>query len=145
MTMRRLHALKMNKNPVQCKCFRQSPNNLTTAVSFCFPRTHRLVSSHDFNAVFAAPVKSSDAFFTVLARPTAGDAPARLGLAIARKQLKRAVDRNRIKRLIRESFRLQASACLDYVVMTRHTVRHQSNADLRASLSRHFQRIAAKT
>jgi ribonuclease P protein component len=113
-------------------------------VSNAFPRAHRLLTSNDFQRVFQAPIKSSDAFFTVLARSTSQNQPARLGLAIARKQLKRAVDRNRVKRLVRECFRLQAPAALDYVVMTRHIVQQKTNAQLRASLARHFERIAAK-
>ncbi len=113
-------------------------------MSNAFPRTHRLLTSHDFQRVFKTPLKSSDAFFTVLARSVPNDQPARLGLAIARKQLKRAVDRNRIKRLVRECFRLQAPATLDYVVMTRHIVQQKTNTQLRASLTRHFERIAAK-
>ena len=32
---------------------------------------------------------------------------ARLGLVVGKKQLKRAVDRNRVKRIVRENFRLQ--------------------------------------
>ncbi|MFL2555778.1 MAG: ribonuclease P protein component [Gammaproteobacteria bacterium] len=32
---------------------------------------------------------------------------ARLGLAISKKYIKKSVDRNRIKRIVRESFRLQ--------------------------------------
>ena len=132
------------------KVVRDSPLRLMCAsffsiVSFRFPRTHRLLTGNAFKRVFQAPIKSSDAYFTVLARPAACEAPARLGLAIARKQLKRAVDRNRIKRLVRETFRLQAFARLDYVVMTRRIVQQQTNADLQASLIRHFQRIAAKS
>ena len=114
-------------------------------VSFRFPRTNRLLSGAAFKRVFQAPIKSSDAYFTVLARTAACDTPARMGLAIARKQLKRAVDRNRIKRLVRETFRMQAPVPLDYVVMTRNTVRKLTNAELQASLIRHFQRIAAKS
>lgn len=72
---------------------------------------------------------------------------ARLGLAIARKQLKRAVDRNRIKRLVREYFRQSVAQnhALDYVVMTRSAARNQSNKVLRDSLAKHFQRLEQQT
>lgn len=38
-------------------------------------------------------------------RPEGIEAP-RLGLVVGKKQLKRAVDRNRVKRIVREQFRL---------------------------------------
>ena len=40
----------------------------------------------------------------------------RLGLIVAKKVLRRAVDRNRAKRVIRESFRRQSLPALDVVV-----------------------------
>jgi ribonuclease P protein component len=56
------------------------------------------------------------------------------------------VDRNRIKRLVREYFRTQvrtapAGRPLDYVVMARSAVRQTDGATLRDSLARHFRRI----
>ncbi|MBS1225128.1 MAG: ribonuclease protein component, partial [Proteobacteria bacterium] len=69
-----------------------------------FPRRVRLAGQHAFAGVFARPVKSSDSNFIVLAR--ANDLTyARLGLAISRKVAKSAVARNRLKRIVRESFR----------------------------------------
>ena len=115
-------------------------------MSQCFPRAQRLLTRSAFAHVFQAPIKSSDAYFTVLARAQPTEcSSARLGLAIARKQLKRAVDRNRIKRLVREYFRQHAVVPLDYVVLTRHTVQRRTNAQLRLSLARHFQYIAVQT
>ena len=38
-------------------------------------------------------------------RPEGAEGP-RLGLVVGKKQLKRAVDRNRVKRIVREQFRL---------------------------------------
>ena len=83
---------------------------------------------------------------------------ARLGLAISRRRAPRAVDRNRIKRLIRESFRTEVLAasphpdpdiaplrvdyCADYVVLARSATRHVDNARLFNSLSRHWQALA---
>ena len=79
----------------------------------------------------------------VLARRN-GDRTARLGLAIAKKQVKRAVDRNRIKRVIRESFRRQANRLtgLDIVVLARRDTAQHNNDKLTASLERHWQRLA---
>lgn len=69
---------------------------------------------------------------------------ARLGLAISKKQLPRAVDRNRLKRLVRESFRQQQLAGLDIVVMVRTAVLTLSNASIFERLDKHWQRLAEK-
>lgn len=116
-------------------------------MSQSFSREQRLLSPADFSRVFSKPLKSSDAYFTVLARARpAGFEVARLGMAIAKKQLRRAVDRNRVKRLVRETFRLQvAQDCgIDFVVMTRSTARQRSNAELISSLEKHFRQLQMK-
>jgi ribonuclease P protein component len=116
-------------------------------LSQSFPRERRLLCPADFRRVFNEPSKSSDALFTVLARahPSHGQL-SRLGLAIAKKQLRRAVDRNRVKRLTREYFRLQVpSGCgLDFVVMVRAVARQRTNRELRDSLHTHFQHLLAR-
>lgn len=101
----------------------------------------------DFRRVFNEPSKSSDALFTVLARTQPGHGQlSRLGLAIAKKQLRRAVDRNRVKRLAREYFRLHVPPCcgLDFVVMVRAAARQRTNRELRDSLHTNFQRLLAR-
>ncbi len=69
---------------------------------------------------------------------------ARLGLAIAKKHLRKATSRNRIKRLIRESFRLHQSRLkgLDLVVLARPGLEQVDNRTLLQSLERHWQRLA---
>ncbi len=96
-----------------------------------------------FTNVFTQPAKSSDRYFTVLARAN-GLAYSRLGLAISRKVAKSAVARNRIKRIVRESFRRHQSQFggLDWVVMGRAGLAEQESVILFASLQRHWQRLA---
>lgn len=79
----------------------------------------------------------------MLARPNDLARP-RLGLAISRKVAKLAVARNRIKRIVRESFRRhqQELASLDCVVLGRAGLAEQDNALLFASLERHWRRFA---
>ena len=72
---------------------------------------------------------------------------ARLGLAIAKRQVRLAVQRNRVKRLVRESFR-QARPTLrgvDLVVMARPRLAERSNRQLSESLLKHWQRISKGT
>jgi len=63
---------------------------------------------------------------------------ARLGLIASRKAAKRAVDRNRAKRLAREVFRLSRTslpAC-DMVLQLRENLRGSANHEVRAELTR---------
>ena len=60
------------------------------------PRSARLLKPAEFDAVFAATGRASSRFFSARFKRTEGTA--KLGLAIARRSLQRAVDRNRIKR-----------------------------------------------
>ena len=91
--------------------------------------------------MFADPVRSSDRYFTVLARPNARDG-ARLGLTISRRAAKRAVDRNKLKRLAREAFRMQQSLpAWDFVVLAKVGSDRIDRRLLRESLDRHFTRL----
>jgi len=93
--------------------------------------------------VFAEPARSTDRFFTVLARPS-GRSAARLGLTVSRRAAKRAVDRNKLKRLARESFRHQTSLPpWDFVVLARAGADRALRGVLRASLDRHFEQLKA--
>lgn len=108
------------------------------------PRSKRLRTSAEFGSVFSDATRSADRYFTVLARP--GKLPeARLGLAVSKRAAKRAVDRNRLKRLARESFRRRSDlrGC-DVVVIARPGAAAATNAELTASLGRHFDRLRAK-
>jgi ribonuclease P protein component len=116
------------------------------APSARFSRRARLSSKAEFSRVFAQPAaKSGDSCFTVLARPNALGYP-RLGLAISRKSAPQAVERNRIKRIVRESFRHHQPVLdsLDVVVIGRPQLLQQSNPALFDSLQRHWHRLARR-
>ncbi|RDI99093.1 ribonuclease P protein component [Dyella solisilvae] len=68
------------------------------------PREARLRRAGDFAALRHASGRFGGRCFSVRYRPNGLDHP-RMGLAISKRVSKRAVDRNRIKRLVRESFR----------------------------------------
>jgi ribonuclease P protein component len=88
-------------------------------------------------------VRSSDRFFTVLARAN-NQQHARLGLAISRRVAKRAVDRNRLRRFAREAFRTQISLSqMDFVVLAKPTAAPANAQALHDSLARHFTRLSS--
>lgn len=72
---------------------------------YSFSKELRLLQAKDYKSVFDhAPLKVSNKTVLFLARPN-GENRARLGLVIAKKNVRTAVQRNRIKRIIRETFR----------------------------------------
>ena len=81
-------------------------------------------------------------FFSVTAQPNELER-ARLGMAVAVRAMGGAVERNRIRRLIRESFRLHQALvpALDIVIGVRENARGAVAADLRASLERLWDRL----
>ena len=105
----------------------------------------RLVKAGDYERVFKHAQKSSGKALTVLARPS-GRRSARLGLAIPRKQIRRAVERNRVKRLIRESFRSHQLLLrgLDVVVIGRSGVAEKDTQGVLRCLERHWQQVSAR-
>ncbi|PPD30088.1 MAG: ribonuclease P protein component [Methylomonas sp.] len=113
-----------------------------SAEEYCFPDHYRLRTPADYKNVFADPVKSTDKYFTVLATNNPLQHP-RLGLAIAKKAIKKAVARNRIKRTVRESFRLQRQLIIniDIVVLARGDAAHADAQILRKSLERHWLKL----
>jgi ribonuclease P protein component len=110
-----------------------------------FPRCVRLTKKKEFSRVFECSERSADRYFTVLARNNERDYP-RLGLAISKKSVKLAVARQRIKRLIRESFRCHQKILpgVDIVVISRPYVDRQTNAVLFDALQRHWLRLTKR-
>ncbi|MDR2214286.1 MAG: ribonuclease P protein component [Nevskiaceae bacterium] len=100
-----------------------------------FARRQRLLSGADFERVYARRLRVQDANLSVNAvANTLGHA--RLGLSISGKAVGDAVNRNRVKRQVRESFRKAAATLppFDLVVGARNGARTAHNAALRASL-----------
>jgi ribonuclease P protein component len=111
--------------------------------SYKFTRQQRLLKATEYKYVFDKPYKSTDRYLTVLARLNARNV-ARLGLAITKKRARLAVDRNRIKRLIRENFRYHQSDLvgLDCVVLARNETKMIDNRTLLQSLQKHWQNLS---
>jgi len=110
-----------------------------------FQRRCRLSGKKAFSDVFQQAVVSADASFKILGRDT-GQPGARLGMAVSRQVDRRAVQRNRLKRIIRESFRLHYLSGtglrpVDVVVLPRRAAVSTSNQRLFEQLSRHWGQI----
>jgi ribonuclease P protein component len=73
-----------------------------------------------------------------------GNRFARLGLAISKKHCRKATARNRIKRIIRESFRQQQAllAGLDVVVINQPGATRATSREISDSLDKHWQRCS---
>lgn len=68
----------------------------------------------------------------------------RLGIAVSRRVSSKAAVRNRIKRQIRESFRLNRAqlAAMDYVVLAKPSAATMDRAQLRSALENLWQRFS---
>jgi len=110
-----------------------------------YPRALRLLKPADFQRVFKhSRFKSGDRYITVMAVPNGLGHP-RLGMAVSIRNAGTAVARNRVKRLIRESFRLHQHDLdsLDLVVVARSGIATRNNRQLSESLQYHWQKITA--
>ncbi len=110
-----------------------------------YPRSYRLLTAPQYQRVFRhCEVKFNDRFITVLAVAN-GMGHARLGTAISIKASGNAVERNRIKRLLRESFRLHRDILggYDLVVLVRPGISSRSNQQILKALDTHWHKIAA--
>ena len=106
-----------------------------------FAQRHRLPDEAAYSRVFGGASRSRDRLFTILSRRN-DSGVARLGLAISRKHCRRATTRNRVKRIVRESFRqhLESLAGLDVVVLAQAGTADADNRALFDSLAKHWQK-----
>lgn len=98
-----------------------------------------------FKQVFKQPIRIGTPQLTFLAVNNSLLHP-RLGLAISKKSDKRAVARNRIKRHVRESFRLHQHDLphIDIVVISKPGVSKLDNAALDKMLEKSWRRLQSR-
>ncbi|MBO1898436.1 ribonuclease P protein component [Shewanella sp. BF02_Schw] len=113
--------------------------------SYTFSRELRLLTPAQFKSVFSNPIKASSAEITLLAIPNSEQHP-RLGLTVAKRFVKRANQRNRIKRVIRDSFRLhqQDIPDIDIVVLVRNGVMEMENAELHKLIEKLWRKLSRR-
>ena len=115
---------------------RAHPQRLT------LPAQRRLRRKPDFEAVYARGRRMGNGFFGVTARLNDEGRP-RLGLAVASKMAGGSVERNRIRRVVRESFRLHQHElpAVDIVVSARVRARGAANRELRTQIEELWRKV----
>jgi ribonuclease P protein component len=108
-----------------------------------YSRRYRFTAQGSFGTVLRGSRKVRGRFATIHVAP----APAgvsRLGIALTRKLAPRSVDRNRVKRLVRETFRRHVLklAGLDCVVMLRERFDDANLPTVLAEIRAHFDQLA---
>ena len=131
-----------------------------------FKKNHRLLNSKNYKIVFdGVEYKQGGGYFTFLSRKNQLGC-SRLGLIVAKKHIPLAVNRNKIKRAIRESFRhhragadngsyeVNTDDCLmeqerlkmffDTIVLVKSNARLLSNIELKKELEKQWLKLSKK-
>ena len=121
-----------------------SADRLPDGARLRFRPAQRLTSGRQFEAAYQTGRRKGDNLFGVIVRPN-GLPQARLGMAVSIKACGKAVRRNVVRRLIRNTFRLcqHPLAGLDVVVNARPGARGAANPDMVASLERLSRQLSA--
>lgn len=107
-----------------------------------FPRDNRLLNAKQYSRVFDKANKIHNKAFTLLVRKN-DLSHARLGLVIAKKNVKQANHRNFIKRQLREYFRqhIETFKSYDMIFLTRRDITTLSKTDIIAYRNKLFERF----
>lgn len=112
-------------------------------VKLAFPRELRLLTPASFDFVFQQPKQAGTPQIMFFGRMNELGHP-RIGFTIAKKQIKRAHERNRIRRLTRESFRLRQHQLpsMDFVVLAKKGAVELDNLVLAKMLEKLWHRYS---
>ena len=99
----------------------------------------------EFKAIRGTRLKVKAGNLLLLVKPNTLSYP-RLGLAIAKKQVKLAVQRNRVKRLTRESFRQHSDSlpCIDMILLVYKEIDRVDNKELHQWLESLWQQLTKR-
>ena len=114
--------------------------------TFAFPKSFRLLTPKDYSEVFNdVQIRVPHRHFLILATPNSVG-HARVGLVFSKKNLRLSVQRNRVKRLVRETFRARTDLPpVDIVVLSRQGLASLPNAELHPLLNGLWQRLKKKS
>lgn len=104
---------------------------------FGYPKSNRLLKAAEFKAVFNNPIFKVHQPHLMVFVSESETNQARLGMAITKKKVPTAVARNRIKRIIKEQFRLTYAVlpALDIVFIIKKSPQQLSNKQLRDEIT----------
>lgn len=104
------------------------------------PQPARLRTARDFDRVFRNRQKIDNPLFVIHHAPSD---QARLGLVVSRRVARQAVSRNRIRRGIRETFRMHRHRLppRDYIVQARQAAAQSGAKEMRAALDQLWDRM----
>jgi ribonuclease P protein component len=107
-----------------------------------FPRNHRLVSKAEFKSIFDDSLKVTQKHLLALFKPNT-KSNARLGVIVGKRVANHAVARNKIKRIIRESFRANQDQLkgIDIVIIARHQCDSLDKIQLREGIETLWQKL----
>lgn len=109
-----------------------------------FPKSSRLLDAASYANVFDGCDKKASSKIGTLLSVTTALPSSRIGIVVAKRQIKHAHQRNQVKRLVREDFRLRPfSRSSDYVFLARHPCSKLSKAQFANELDRLWQKLGA--
>lgn len=110
-----------------------------------FSRELRLLTPSHFTYVFSDATPAVSPTFTILARKSEQPRP-RLGITLSKKRIRKAHERNRIKRLIRESFRHKRHNLpnVDIIVIGKSGADDLSNQEVFTILEKLWKKLAKR-
>ena len=110
-----------------------------------FGKNRRLLNSSDFKEVFDNnSVRVAHPNLLILSEPN-GTAKSRLGLVIGKKNVPTAVARNKVKRVVRETFRLtELPVAVDLVFLARKDLGKLTSTELATLIQQSWVRLAAR-
>lgn len=121
------------------------PRVVPDLVSKKFPKTLRLRANTEFQLHFkTATKKIVNSHFIALIKSNNLGRP-RIGISLTKKKIASAAERNRIKRIVRESFRHKQDQLppVDIVIVAKHKIQDTPSELLRTKLEQQWQEIIA--
>lgn len=110
-----------------------------------FSKTNRLLKPSEFQSVYTKRQWVANRELVANFRQN-NSQNAKLGLTVSKKISKRAVDRNRIKRQVREWFRQnkQVFGCIDLIITAKPALKSKTTIEIQQSLDDLWRKVQKK-